>query len=128
MYADKTTNIYRMEKGDYGKLLKGNISKSYKNSTCDVKRDTVDKEASEIAKQLRREERMEKYAGRNAYITPKDHKDNFINNPKCRLINPTKSEVGLLSKQVLKRINIDVRNTTSQGPQGIQLSHLVLDK
>ena len=55
---------------------------------------------------------MEKYANRNAYITLKDHKENFINNPKCRLINPAKSEVGLVSKKILERINTDIRNKT----------------
>ena len=94
-----------------GKLLKDNISKSYKKSSCDVKKD-IDKEASEIAKQLKLDEKMEKYADRNAYITLKDHKENFINNPKCRLINPAKSEVGLVSKKILERINTDIRDKT----------------
>jgi hypothetical protein len=100
-----------MQKEDYGKLLKDNISKAYKKSSGDVKKD-IDKEASGIAKQLKLEERMEKYANRNAYITLKDHKDNFINSPKCRLINPAKSEVGLVSKKILERINTDIRNAT----------------
>ena len=72
VFADKTTNIYTMQKEDYGKLLKDNISKAYKKSSGDVKKD-IDKEASGIAKQLKLEERMEKYANRNAYITLKDH-------------------------------------------------------
>ena len=38
---------------------------------------------------------------------------NFANNPTCRLINPAKSEIGRISKQVLQRINTDVRNKTS---------------
>ena len=58
VFADKTTNIYKMEKEDYGKLLKDNISKSYKKSSCDVKKD-IDKEASEIAKQLKLDEKMQ---------------------------------------------------------------------
>ena len=32
------------------------------------------------------------------------HKDNFKNNPKCRLINPSKSEVGHISKAYLSNI------------------------
>ena len=39
---------------------------------------------------------------REAKITGKDHKKNFRNNPKCRLINPTKSEIGLVSKKILR--------------------------
>ena len=44
---------------------------------------------------------MECYSDNPAYITLKDHKENFRNNTKCRLINPSKSEVGLVSKSYL---------------------------
>ena len=30
-----------------------------------------------------------------------NHKPNFENNPTCRLINPSKSEIGRVSKQIL---------------------------
>ena len=40
----------------------------------------------------------------------KDHKPNFDNKPTCRLINPTKSEIGQVSKSILERI---VRNTVN---------------
>ena len=39
----------------------------------------------------------------------KDHKDNFLTHPKCRLINPTKSEVGRICKVKIDRINKVVR-------------------
>ncbi|CAB4032311.1 Hypothetical predicted protein, partial [Paramuricea clavata] len=42
----------------------------------------------------------------------KDHKDNFSSNPTCRLINPTKSEIGKVSKCILDRINKDIINKT----------------
>ena len=42
----------------------------------------------------------------------KDHKDNFMNNPKCRLINPTKSELGKVSKQILTKIVTALRMKT----------------
>jgi hypothetical protein len=38
-------------------------------------------------------------------VTLKDHKPNFTNSPTCRLINPSKSEIGIVSKQILERIN-----------------------
>ena len=41
---------------------------------------------------------MECYSDNHTYITLKDHKENFRNNVKCRLINLSKSEVGLVSK------------------------------
>ena len=47
---------------------------------------------------------MESYTERNAYITIKDHKANFPQNVKCRLINPAKTEVGIISKHYLENI------------------------
>ena len=57
--------------------------------------------------------KVECYAERDAFITLKDHKDNFANNPKCRLINPAKSEIGLISKQHLEEIISDVKQKLS---------------
>ena len=41
-------------------------------------------------------------------VLQKDHKPNFANKPTCRLINPTKSEIGRISKKILDRINIKI--------------------
>ena len=41
---------------------------------------------------------------REAFITLKDHKDDFATNPKVRLINPTKPEVGRVAMQILDNI------------------------
>ena len=41
--------------------------------------------------------------------TLKDYNENFQNNPKYRLINPAKSEIGIVSKQYINRINKSVR-------------------
>ena len=38
-------------------------------------------------------------------MTLKDHKVNFENDPKCRLINPAKPEIGIISKHYFERIN-----------------------
>ena len=48
----------------------------------------------------------------SAYITLKDHKENFRSNPTCKLINPTKSEIGKISKQILDRINKELLKAT----------------
>ena len=42
-------------------------------------------------------------------MTLKDHKVNFQNDPKCRLINPAKSEIGIISKHYLELINSKIR-------------------
>ena len=59
------------------------------------------------------EEKKECYAKRPAFITLKDHKENFKSNQKCRLINPSKSEIGIISKKYLESI-ISKLNTKLQ--------------
>ena len=48
-----------------------------------------------------------------AFIILNGHKDNFPNNPTCRLINPTRSEFGKVSKQLLTKINDTVVRQTN---------------
>ena len=60
---------------------------------------------TDIVTKLRIEDRVDTTAEKNAFITLKDHKPNFLNKPTCRLINPTKSEIGKVSKKILGRIN-----------------------
>ena len=48
---------------------------------------------------------VETLAHKNAFISLKDHKGNFQNSPTCRLINPTKSEIGKVTKRILDKIN-----------------------
>ena len=45
----------------------------------------------------------------NCFFTLKDHKDNFANNPQVRSINPTKNELGRISKVILDKINLAIR-------------------
>ena len=44
-------------------------------------------------------------AKNEAFITLKDHKPAFNDHPTCRPINPSKSEIGVVSKHVLDEIN-----------------------
>ena len=43
------------------------------------------------------------------FITLTDHKENFLNNPTVRLINPVKSKLGRISKAILDNINKRLR-------------------
>ena len=106
--ADKTTNIYKVSKEEYNKLLTENITKDYKKTT----EKAVDKcniEASKIAHTLKLERRIEAHGENKAFITLKDHKENFRDRPKCRLINPAKSQIGKISKQILEQLNKKIR-------------------
>ena len=53
---------------------------------------------------------MEVNAKNECFITLKDHKENFANQPKTRLINPAKNEVGRISKVILDNINKELRS------------------
>ena len=46
------------------------------------------------------------------FLTSKDHKDNFrVCFPKYRLLNPTKSELGKISKHILQQISTNIRTS-----------------
>ena len=49
-------------------------------------------------------------AEKQAFVTLKDHKENFTSHPTCRLLNPAKSEIGKISKNILERVNSTVRS------------------
>ena len=46
------------------------------------------------------------------FITIKDHKENFLNHPKVRLINPAKNELGRISKVILNNRNMKLFQAT----------------
>ena len=47
---------------------------------------------------------MEQIAEREAFITLKDHKPNFQNDTKCRLLNPANTELGKVSKKLTENL------------------------
>ena len=110
--ADKTTNFYKLEPSTYNNLLEQNITKSYKKAqhTATQTIHSVDKS---IATKLGIDDRVDITANKDAFITLKDHKPNFANKPTCRLINPTKSEIGKISKVILDRINDKITTKTN---------------
>ena len=107
VFADKSTNLYELSRENYQKLLHENITQTHKKAPKNAKQD-IDRKTKSFVKTLKIEDRMECYSNQHAYITLKDHKENFRNNTKCRLINPSKSEVGLVSKKDLNDIIANV--------------------
>ena len=106
--ADKTTNFYSLSKDEYNKLLTENITKTYKKTNALTVR-KINREAQTIATKLELADRIQVMAEKPAFITLKDHKDNFASHPKCRLLNPAKSEIGRVSKRILERIIKEVK-------------------
>ena len=65
-----------------------------------------------MAEDLSLENRVEKVYENEAYITLKDHKKGFPNKISCRLISPSKSDIGRISKQLLDKWNLKVISDT----------------
>ena len=96
--ADKTTNYYRLNTDSYNQLINTAITKSYKKAPSSAPNQIISEERK-IATGLNLQNRMDALSSKNAFITLKDHKPNFQNKPTCRLINPTKLEIGIVSKE-----------------------------
>ena len=109
--ADKTTNFYTMNPSSYDKLVKENVTKTYKKSN-DKLVGELNAKSAKIAERLKLDDRIEKLAKNEAFVTLKDHKPNFSDHPTCRLMNPSKSEIGVISKRILDDINASVISTT----------------
>ena len=107
--ADKTNNMYKMSYENYDQLLSENITQMYKKEKHQTAASIVN-ECKSIAKKLHIENRLRPTIEKPAFITIKDHKENFENNMKCRLINPTETEIGRVSKYILDRRNTDIRS------------------
>ena len=88
------------------------ISKTYRK-TNNKAYNSINKEAKAIAEGFEIGDRVDCLAKTNTFITLKDHKENFRSNPKCRLINPAKSEIGKVSELFIENINTKVRELSS---------------
>ena len=102
--TDKTTNFNKAEVEDYNKLLEDNITKDYKKSNSEAVYKTNIEDA-EINLKLDIDDRVDKTTDRQWFTTINDHKPNFRNNTKCRPLNPTKPNIGKISKMILEKIN-----------------------
>ena len=103
-FADKTSNMYRLEKEEYRRLLQNAVTTTYKKSNKETER-RINCEGIKYAKEANILDKVEVNGTANCFVTLKDHKDNFLNHPTTRLINPAKNEIGRISKQILDQIN-----------------------
>ena len=114
MFADKTRNIYEGDKDTYLKLLNDNITNIYRKSKNTVY-GKINKEAKQIANDYKIADRIDCLEKEkiDAFISLKDQKDNFLSNPKCRLLNTAKSKIGKISKLFIENINTKVRSLSA---------------
>ena len=106
--ADKTSNIYKTPKEQYEHLLTNAVTASYKKAKPKLA-EKINQLGVKFAKKKDVHERMEINGTGESFITLKDHKENFRNDPKTRLINPAKNEIGRISKDILDGINQELR-------------------
>ena len=108
IFADKTTNIYSMPPELHDKLLLENVTKTYQKAPT-LLETGINHEVKQIVSSYSVDNCAESLARSPAFVTLKDHKDNFNQKHPCRLINPCKSELGAISKSILDRVNSILR-------------------
>ncbi|XP_056138869.1 A-kinase anchor protein SPHKAP [Lampris incognitus] len=84
-----------LEPDQHDNLLHSNITKSYKKAAKSAERDIITPKDKKVASDLKLDDCIDVTAQEQAFITLKDHKPHFKNKPTCRLINPTKPEIGV---------------------------------
>ena len=102
--ADKTSNIYRLSKEEYSNLLQNAITSKYKEADRHI--------ATNMNKQIQHAsianiiDRIQINDTGNSFTILKGHKENFLDRPTARILNPAKNEIGRRSRQILQNINV----------------------
>ena len=111
IFADKTSNIYKLDTDEYKKLISEAVTSTYKKvpNKINDKINTEGKRVMEIKTALNR---MFINGKNNRFITLNNPNANFLNNPKTRLLNPAKNELDRISKAILDKIELNLRNAT----------------
>ena len=99
-FADKTTNIYRLTREEYDKILNDSVTATYKRASNNIKK-KINAAGKQVLHNNQVLKRMQTNGKNNCFISLKDHKEN----PTVRLINPAKNKLGKISKVILDRIN-----------------------
>ena len=99
--ADKTSNFYKLDTEKYEDLKCRDVQKCYKKEKMQTF-EKINKEHIKIATKLDIEDRIFQTSQQGCFITLKDHKQNFRENPQVRTLNPAKPELGRVSKRILE--------------------------
>ena len=94
-------------------MITNTVTKDYKHA-YEIEVINVNKESLYllIANEPGLEKRVEILSRGVAFITVKDHKSNFPSRVDVRLLNPSKSQIGKISKIKLQEINSNIRSIT----------------
>ena len=97
--TDKISNTYRLIKNDYQNPWRNANTTTYKrpNKILETK---INKKGKKFAKQAYILDKIGMNGSGNFFVTLKDHKEKFINDPTARLINSSKKEMGRIKKHI----------------------------
>ena len=85
-FADKTTNIYRLTREEYDKILNDSIPATCKKASNNIKK-KINAAGKLVLINNKLLNRMQTNGENNCFISLKDHEENFQNNPTVRLID-----------------------------------------
>ena len=100
--------MYKIKPSKYQEILKNKITDNYKieyNNTIDQ----TNNDTYRFVSKLLIEDSFEKFKKKDAYILFKDNKPNFENKLQSRLINPSKTELVKVSKNIIQNIVTNVK-------------------
>ena len=90
----------------YKEILHDKITEKYKSDQDNVI-DQNNKDGCNFTNKLNIKNELGKLNRKDANINFKDHKQNSENNKQARLINPIKTELGLISKNIIQRFSVE---------------------
>ena len=91
-------------------MLNESITTTYKKASDNI-HNKINTDGNKLKEDKDLLNRMLKNGKNECFITLKDHKLNFKSNPKVRLINPLKNEIGRVSKNILDKINHQLKDS-----------------
>ena len=103
IFADKSSKLYCASVDEYLYEVRNNVTREYKKATTEKVQES-NMESAKIAKNLKLDDRMEGHTPSNCFITIKDHKEDFPSKVNVRLIAPSKSDIGKVSKVIIQKI------------------------
>ena len=99
--------MYRLSKEEYPNLLKNAITSKYKKTDKDIATN-INKEGIKHAREANVIHRIQITGTCNSFISLKEHKENVLNRPTTRLLNPAKNEIDKMSKHILQNTNANL--------------------
>ena len=91
-------------------MLNDSIATSYKKASDNI-HNKINSDGKKLMKDKDILNRMLTNIKNGCFITLKDHRPNFKNNLKVRLINPAKNEIGRINENILGKINHQLPNS-----------------